>query len=99
MNAGEPGVQFENLRCYSHPDLQRESKAKRLDTSTGSCANPYLAFSALLWPVWMGAQQDRAGRTLDKNIYELPPEELKKVPNVLELGEARISWRRTTNSR
>jgi len=53
-------------------------------------ANPYLAFAALLMAGLDGIQNKiDPGEPLDKNIYELPPEELKKVPNVAgSLGEA-----------
>ena len=53
-------------------------------------ANPYLAFAALLLAGLDGiANKIEPGEPLDKNIYELPPEELKKVPNVAgSLSEA-----------
>jgi len=73
------------------PTYSENPKAKRLEyRPPDPAANPYLAFSALfIGRVGWSAQQDRAGEPLDKNIYELPPEELKKVPNVAgSLGEA-----------
>jgi glutamine synthetase len=53
-------------------------------------ANPYLAFAAMLLAGLDGViNKIDPGEPLDKNIYELPPEELKKVPNVPgSLGEA-----------
>ena len=46
-------------------------------------ANPYLAFAALLLAGLDGVlNKIEPGEPLDKNIYELPPEELKKVPSV-----------------
>ncbi len=53
-------------------------------------AHPYLAFAALLMAGLDGIlNKIEPGEPLDKNIYELPPEELKKVPNVAgSLGEA-----------
>ena len=45
-----------------------------------SC-NPYLAFSALLMAVIDGIQNRRSpGEPLDKNIYDLAPEEARQVP-------------------
>ena len=45
--------------------------------------SPYLAYTALLMAGLDGViNKIDPGEPLDKNIYELPPEELKKVPNV-----------------
>ena len=46
-----------------------------------SC-NPYLAFAAILMAALDGIQQKTdPGEPLDKDIYDLPPEELAKVPH------------------
>jgi glutamine synthetase type I len=45
--------------------------------------NPYLAFSAMLMAGLDGVQNKiHPGDPVDKNLYDLPPEEAKKVPNV-----------------
>ncbi|MFW5982556.1 MAG: type I glutamate--ammonia ligase [Candidatus Brocadiia bacterium] len=54
-----------------------------------SC-NPYLAFSALLMAAVDGIKnQIDPGEALDRNIYELPPQELARIPSTPEsLDEA-----------
>ena len=73
------------------PTYSENPKAKRIEyRPPDPAANPYLAFAALLMAGLDGVQNKiDPGEPLDKNIYELPPEELKKVPNVAgSLGEA-----------
>ena len=46
-------------------------------------ANPYLAFSAMLMAGLDGVENRiHPGDAMDKNLYDLPPEELKDVPTV-----------------
>ncbi len=46
-------------------------------------ANPYLAFTALMMAGLDGIQNKiHPGDPMDKNLYDLPPEEAAKVPNV-----------------
>ncbi len=58
-------------------------KAKRLEfRCPDATANPYLAFAAMLCAGLDGIKNKiHPGEPLDKNIYELSPEELSKVPS------------------
>ena len=63
------------------PMYSASPKAKRIEfrTPDPSC-NGYLAFSAMLMAVIDGIQNKMdPGEPLDKNIYDLPPEELAEV--------------------
>ncbi len=65
------------IPMYSHSE-----KAKRFEfrCPDPSC-NPYIAFSAILMAAIDGIQNKiNPGEPLDKDIYDLPPEELEKVP-------------------
>ncbi|MDP8262796.1 MAG: type I glutamate--ammonia ligase [Candidatus Ancaeobacter aquaticus] len=64
------------------PMYSQSPKAKRVEfrTPDPSC-NPYLAFSAMLMAGLDGIQNKiHPGDPLDKNIYDLPPEELANIP-------------------
>ncbi|MBD3320300.1 MAG: type I glutamate--ammonia ligase [Chitinivibrionales bacterium] len=64
------------------PMYSTSAKAKRLEfrCPDPSC-NPYLAMSSLLMAAIDGIQNKiDPGEPLDKDIYDLPPEELAKVP-------------------
>jgi len=66
------------------PTYSASPKAKRLEFRTpDASANPYLAFSAMLLAGLDGVQNRiDPGDPLDKNLYELPPEELAQVASV-----------------
>ncbi len=66
------------------PMFSQSPKAKRLEfrPPDPSC-NPYLTFAALLMAGLDGIQNRiDPGQPLDKDIYDLPPEELKNVPSL-----------------
>src|SRR6266700_4451989 len=66
------------------PTYSENPKAKRLEyRPPDPAANPYLAFAALLMAGLDGVlNKIEPGEPMDKNLYELPPEELAKVPQV-----------------
>ena len=59
-------------------------KAKRIETRfPDSSGNPYLTFAALLMAGIDGIENKiHPGDAMDKNLYDLPPEELKDIPTV-----------------
>jgi len=59
-------------------------KAKRVEIRfPDPLANPYLAYAAMLMAGLDGIQNKiHPGDPMDKNLYDLPPEELKDVPTV-----------------
>jgi glutamine synthetase len=64
------------------PMYSQNPKAKRVEfrCPDPSC-NPYLAFSAIIMAALDGIQNKiNPGNPLDKNIYDLPPEEAAEVP-------------------
>ncbi len=73
------------------PMYSPSPKAKRVEVRfpDPSC-NPYLAFAALLMAGLDGIENKiDPGEALDKDLYELPPEELAKVPQMVgSLDEA-----------
>ncbi len=64
------------------PMYSSSPKSKRIEfRCPDPTCNPYLAFSALLMAVIDGIQNKiNPGEPLDKDIYDLPPEELAAVP-------------------
>ena len=66
------------------PDVFSKSKAKRVEVRfpDASC-NPYLAFSAMLMAGLDGIENKiEPGAPLDKDIYDMKPEELSDIPSL-----------------
>jgi len=68
-------------------------KARRIEVRfPDPTCNSYLAFSAMLLAGLDGVQNKiHPGDPIDKNLYDLPPEEAKKVPNVCSSLEQALS--------
>lgn len=66
------------------PMFSQSPKAKRLEfRPPDPTCNPYIAFSAMLMAGLDGIQNRiDPGEPLDKDIYDLPPEELANVPSL-----------------
>jgi glutamine synthetase len=86
-----PGFEAPTRLAYSHrnrsaairiPVYSSRPRSRRIEyrLPDGS-ANPYLAFAAILMAMLDGVRNKvHPGPPLDKDIYDLPPEELKDVP-------------------
>jgi len=74
------------------PTYSDNPKAKRLEyRPPDPAANPYIAFAALLLAGLDGVlNKIDPGEPIDKNMYELPPEEHAKIPQILGSLEAAI---------
>jgi glutamine synthetase len=73
------------------PTFSESPKAKRIEyRPPDPAANPYLCYTALLMAGLDGVlNKIEPGEPMDKNLYELPPEEHAKIPQVPgSLGEA-----------
>ncbi|MEQ1687857.1 MAG: type I glutamate--ammonia ligase [Sphingopyxis sp.] len=87
-----PGFEAPVLLAYSSRNRSAScripygagTKAKRVEFRfPDAMANPYLCYSALLMAGLDGIQNKiHPGDAMDKNLYDLPPEELKQVPTV-----------------
>ena len=66
------------------PTFSDSPKAKRIEyRPPDPSANPYLAYTALMMAGLDGIlNKIDPGEPMDKNLYELPPEELAQVPQV-----------------
>ncbi|MET4129533.1 type I glutamate--ammonia ligase [Roseovarius sp. MBR-6] len=87
-----PGFEAPVLRAYSARNRSgciripwtESPKAKRVEARfPDPAANPYLAFAALLMAGLDGIKSRiDPGEAMDKNLYDLPAEELKDIPTV-----------------
>ncbi len=87
-----PGYEAPVLLAYSSRNRSAScripygtgAKAKRVEVRfPDAMANPYLAYAALLMAGLDGIENKlHPGEAMDKNLYDLPPEELKEVPTV-----------------
>ncbi len=68
-------------------------KARRIEVRfPDSTANPYLAFAAMLMAGLDGIMNKiHPGDAMDKDLYDLPPEEEKEIPHVAESLEEALS--------
>jgi glutamine synthetase len=67
------------------PTYSDDPKSKRIEyRPPDPAANPYLCFAAMLMAGLDGIQNKiDPGEPIDKNMYELPPEEHAKIPQIL----------------
>ncbi len=87
-----PGFEAPILLAYSERNrsasiripLVFSPNARRIEVRfPDSLANPYIAFSAMLMAGLDGIQRKiHPGDAVDKNLYDLPPEELNDIPRV-----------------
>jgi glutamine synthetase len=87
-----PGYEAPVLRAYSARNRSgcvripwtESPKAKRVEARfPDPAANPYLCFAALLMAGLDGIKNKiDPGEAMDKNLYDLPPEELAGIPTV-----------------
>jgi glutamine synthetase len=98
-----PGFEAPTTLAYSQrnrsaavriPVYSSRPDSKRIEyRMPDGSANPYLAFAAILMAMLDGIRgRVNPGPPLDKDIYDLPPEQLKDVPKPPEtLGDALIA--------
>ncbi|MEO9167276.1 MAG: glutamine synthetase, partial [Aestuariivirga sp.] len=87
-----PGYEAPVLLAYSSRNrsascripFTANPKSKRVEVRfPDPTANPYLAFSAMIMAGLDGIMnKTHPGKAMDKNLYDLPPDELAKVPTV-----------------
>jgi glutamine synthetase len=87
-----PGFEAPVLLAYSSRNRSASCRIPHVASPKGKrvevrfpdpAANPYLAYAALMMAGLDGIQNRiHPGDPMDKNLYDLPPEELKNVPTV-----------------
>lgn len=87
-----PGFEAPVMLAYSNRNrsasiripVVNSDPARRVEVRFPDCsANPYLAFTAMMMAGLDGvANKIDPGEAADKNLYDLPPEEGKKIPTV-----------------
>jgi glutamine synthetase len=87
-----PGFEAPVLLAYSARNRSASCRIPFANSASGKrvevrfpdpTANPYLAFTAMLMAGLDGIENKiHPGDPMDKNLYDLPPEELKDVPTV-----------------
>ncbi|WP_114391822.1 type I glutamate--ammonia ligase [Oleisolibacter albus] len=87
-----PGYEAPVLLAYSSRNRSASCRIPYVNSPKGKrvevrfpdpAANPYLAFAAMLMAGLDGIQNKiHPGDAMDKNLYDLPPEELKDIPTV-----------------
>jgi glutamine synthetase len=87
-----PGYEAPVLLAYSSRNrsascripVTNNPKAKRVEVRfPDPGANPYLAFASMLMAGLDGIKNKiHPGEAMDKNLYDLPPKELKRIPTV-----------------
>jgi len=87
-----PGYEAPILLAYSARNRSASIRIPYVSSPNGkrievrfpdAASNPYLAFAAMLMAGLDGIQNKiHPGDAMDKNLYDLPPEELKDVPTV-----------------
>lgn len=87
-----PGFEAPTLLAYSARNRSAgfripyatDDKGKRVEARFGDpAANPYLMFSAMLMAGLDGiANRIKPGEAVDKNLYDLPPEEVRNIPHL-----------------
>ena len=87
-----PGYEAPVLLAYSSRNRSASCRIPHVNSPKGkrvevrfpdACANPYLAYAAMLMAGLDGIKNKiHPGDAMDKNLYDLPPRELAKVPTV-----------------
>ncbi len=100
-----PGYEAPILLAYSERNrsasiripLVFSEQARRIEVRfPDSAANPYIAFSAMLMAGLDGIQRKLdPGTAMDKNLYDLPEQELDAIPRVADSLEDAVSHLKT----